>query len=389
MFSKRRKTNQEQASQDLDEDVVDQIADDADSADLSADSSEWGFDSSDVSDNPIDDEAAERNSSSRSSVLEKLPVVAAAIVVLVFGAYFYFSKNASSVPPVPAEVQSIAAILPSPIDSSTPLPVDATVPPVVGMTPPVAAAGSEVDVLPVTAPAPAGDTPPLTEASIVEVPSAPASALVENGKVSVAPSSAAATKPAVAPVAVEGGESTAPLQMDLSDLKVRVEALEAKLVQFNQAADRLPAETQTRVDASLATVMGELDANKKSLEAVLARLEGIETKLSSFQADLAKGQKDPVSTSDPSIKPQVSAAVVRPTQEKPATPVKPAASAPAGPAWVLRAAQPGEAWVSRGTAGELKKVGVGDSLPGVGKIRNIQQSNGRWEIVGSASTIRQ
>ena len=57
--------------------------------------------------------------------------------------------------------------------------------------------------------------------------------------------------------------------------------------------------------------------------------------------------------------------------------------------WVLRAATPDSAWVSAGAnAPDLKRVAVGDSLPGIGKVKEIRQSGGQWQVIGTAGTIR-
>jgi len=57
--------------------------------------------------------------------------------------------------------------------------------------------------------------------------------------------------------------------------------------------------------------------------------------------------------------------------------------------WVLRAATPDAAWVSQGAdSAELRQVRVGDTLPGIGKVRSIQQTDDRWIIMGSKGSIR-
>lgn len=64
-----------------------------------------------------------------------------------------------------------------------------------------------------------------------------------------------------------------------------------------------------------------------------------------------------------------------------------AASSPSG--WVLRAATPDAAWVSTSShASELRRVGVGESLPGIGRVVEIRQNGDVWEVVGSSGTLR-
>jgi hypothetical protein len=57
--------------------------------------------------------------------------------------------------------------------------------------------------------------------------------------------------------------------------------------------------------------------------------------------------------------------------------------------WVLRAAQDGMAWVSPTADGELQRVTVGQSLPGIGKIKSIEVVDGAWQVVGTTGRIRQ
>lgn len=57
--------------------------------------------------------------------------------------------------------------------------------------------------------------------------------------------------------------------------------------------------------------------------------------------------------------------------------------------WVLRAATPESAWVAKdSTSSDLRKVEVGDSLPGIGRINSIRQIGNNWSVVGSNGTIR-
>jgi intracellular multiplication protein IcmG len=57
--------------------------------------------------------------------------------------------------------------------------------------------------------------------------------------------------------------------------------------------------------------------------------------------------------------------------------------------WVLRAATPGEAWVSESaTSSELRHIQVGDTLPGIGRIKAIRQAGDSWIVDGSTGSLR-
>lgn len=59
------------------------------------------------------------------------------------------------------------------------------------------------------------------------------------------------------------------------------------------------------------------------------------------------------------------------------------------PSWVLRAATPNMAWLSpRAGSAELRRVAVGDTVDGIGQVRDIRQEAGRWVVVGTESTVR-
>lgn len=67
---------------------------------------------------------------------------------------------------------------------------------------------------------------------------------------------------------------------------------------------------------------------------------------------------------------------------------KKATSAPS-PSWVLRAATPDAAWVASGPESqELRRVAVGETLRGLGKVKEIRQKGEKWEVIGEKGTLR-
>ncbi|MFA6279431.1 MAG: hypothetical protein WC612_01380 [Bdellovibrionales bacterium] len=76
------------------------------------------------------------------------------------------------------------------------------------------------------------------------------------------------------------------------------------------------------------------------------------------------------------------------TAKKKAAKTKPALPSASAPSWVLRAATPDAAWVSLGKESqELRRVAVGESLQGLGKIKEIRQKGEQWEVVGEKGTL--
>lgn len=63
-------------------------------------------------------------------------------------------------------------------------------------------------------------------------------------------------------------------------------------------------------------------------------------------------------------------------------------SSVAGSGWVLRAATPDTAWVSMGPeAQELRRVTVGETLSGIGKVKEIRQDGESWTLVGTKGSV--
>jgi len=57
--------------------------------------------------------------------------------------------------------------------------------------------------------------------------------------------------------------------------------------------------------------------------------------------------------------------------------------------WILRAATPDEAWVAKDASStELHHVRVGENLPGIGRVLDIQQSGDNWIVKGTHGTVR-
>jgi len=237
-------------------------------------------------------------------------------------------------------------------------------------------------------PAPVAVTPEVAPAKVV----APApekttekAPVVETAK--AAPVVAAPVTEA-APVSAEPKVDTT--AMATADLSVRLEAMEKRLDQVSAAADKAPAAEQSAIqalDQDMRSLKTDLDKLSKRLQALESRPAPVAAAPVAAAPVAAKSEEAKPASPTPAAK-----VVIEPAPKPAATISKPTATAkPAAPAvtWSLRAAQPGEAWVSEGQSKELRKVAVGDTLTGVGKIQQIRQVDGRWEIIGSQATIRQ
>lgn len=176
------------------------------------------------------------------------------------------------------------------------------------------------------------------------------------------------------------------------------------------AKDAKPASTPVaaispEVEQRLKDLSGQVDTLKKSLDeatkrnaSLLTEVEALHKAESKQKAAVAKADKaaaaaledsllggtDPVATPP---KPTEAKAVPKKAKTK----VTPAAkkTTPKAPAWVLRAATPDAVWVATSPeSAELRRVAVGETLPGLGKVKEIRQSGEAWEVVGTSATLR-
>ncbi len=181
----------------------------------------------------------------------------------------------------------------------------------------------------------------------------------------------------------------------LNDLTAQMETLRKSVEQMSQQTQALAAKAEA--------THGSADVT-----ALVQRLNDLEAQLA-----VSKGQKKVKDKQSSIVLPSttdgaVAETTVEKTAKEPAKEVaktsrakKPVAAkkaktkaalsktSPEKGKWILRAATPDAAWVaSSKETTTLRQVRVGDTLPGVGKIRAINQNGASWEVVGSKGSIR-
>lgn len=265
--------------------------------------------------------------------------------------------------------------------------------------------------------APAGEaapavTPPATP--VVDTP-APAPAVVEPTPVA-APAPVPAV-PAVDPAVAE-------------EMRKKISTLETRLADMERELNDLRKQQAQAQPAAAASTSEVSAADFKALE---RRIDALATKAASAPvapkpvpapkseprvpaaAAVPTAAPTPVITSQPASNPTMAApatstvrtAVGAATREgaAPAAPRTPVATSPAAPttltpavptasgnasAWQLRSAQPGRAWLAQQGSQEMRSVGVGDEVKGLGRILSIAQgSDGRWVVRGSMGSVSQ
>lgn len=160
----------------------------------------------------------------------------------------------------------------------------------------------------------------------------------------------------------------------------------------------LPMESRmAQIEIQLTTLQQTLDRNAQEIMQLAARMPTADTQAMEQRLGQLQQQLDNLATQRSTVTTTQTTSVVEPkpvarkTTSKPASePRKARNTQPATSSkWVLRAATPDAAWVSAGAAAtDLKRVAVGDSLTGIGRIKEIRQSGNNWQVIGSTGIIR-
>jgi len=253
-----------------------------------------------------------------------------------------------------------------------------------------------------TAIAPAGALPPKPEAAqpavAVDMAAAP--------QIEAAPAHSASVEPSVG--------SPSPVD-SLKPVPVSLGAHEKPAVRNDGPADSGAATAE--MEARLKALTDQIETLKKALDGATAQNVELLSRIDALQnqktAETLSGksvvdvkpvvkdkQKDVVVKAEQSIEPVVLVPTVQKAKapkkakaEKRAAPKKTAVSLAApvdkGSQWVLRAATPDAAWVSMTRDSmELRRVAVGESLPGLGRVKEIRQSGDAWQLVGETGVLK-
>ena len=208
---------------------------------------------------------------------------------------------------------------------------------------------------------------------------------------------------APAPVAAPAPMPAAPAAASNAD--ARLKEMEAQIESLKKSLDNATAQNTTL----LARIETMQQQQKKKAEKQQEQLDAIQPVVIDKKSEPVKEVKKETSSQDlntlldptmveasqpaPKAKAEVKAATPRKAKvaSKPATAKKSkaASSADQGAQWVLRAATPDAAWVSISRDSmELRRVAIGEALPGLGKVKEIRQSGQTWEVVGETGVLK-
>lgn len=297
-----------------------------------------------------------------------------------------------------------------PMDGGAMPPADPMADPMAGITMPADPAQQPMadGSMPAPMPMDGGMAPQPNVAGIVPPPATPPAAPVVETVVQTPPAGEPAPAPVVtAPVAPAVDPAVA------QEMRSKIESLESRIAEMDRELKTL---RQQQGEAKPAAASSEVTA--ADLKALERRIDALATKAASTAAAPAAAKAAPTPLVAP--KPVAPAPVATPEVRNttmvapatstvrtavgtatgepvisPQTPRAPVASAPAPTAgkvvqWQLRSAQPGRATLSQQGSQEMRNVGVGDEVPGLGRILSIAQgADGRWVVRGSMGSAAQ
>ena len=168
-----------------------------------------------------------------------------------------------------------------------------------------------------------------------------------------------------------------------SGISSRLNSLEQKIENAGNAA------TLSSSGASASDV----SSIKESVSAIIERLNRLEKNIDTISRDIervseaaAKATAVPVAPAQTSQEPRP-----QPPVEASASKPKPQAAAPrvSSSSWQIRAISVGEAVIVRTNGTETRTINIGDSVPGLGTIKDITYKDGGWLIEGSSGSIKQ
>ncbi len=207
-------------------------------------------------------------------------------------------------------------------------------------------------------------------------------------------------------------EPVALQQEQAADTLIDAEPIESPVIDevpsiVEDATAKAPPEQETAVDSAalenqILALQSTLSENEGALqkasaaeEKLTAELEFANNQIGSLKSELealkaSVSAKKADTSSSPAQKTQTSEAPSKPAVPKPEVKkTPPKAVKEKTEQWVMRSAQPGAATLYSKDSGDLRRVEMGDTIGGLGKIQSISIENGRWVVRGSKGSISQ
>ena len=166
-------------------------------------------------------------------------------------------------------------------------------------------------------------------------------------------------------------------------------------------APAMPAMSAPKMPAPSAASVSVSNDVAEKLDSVAAQMDDIAARMDKLERNLSKVEKrgsdiSSLSQELKAVKAQVKATkstmsaerVDAPAMPKAQTAVK-SSSTHAKDVWVLKGIAQGQAWIAKEGSNDIKKVTVGDTVQGLGKITSVGLENNVWTVRGSQGSVTQ
>ncbi len=189
----------------------------------------------------------------------------------------------------------------------------------------------------------------------------------------------AATATPIAVAAATGGDNSA-LETKVNNLENRLNDMDSKLTAIQQA----PAADDSRLN----TIQTTLERLESRLNDMASSGRHVTREASAPVVSVPNNDGGPVEVAAKHVvrkAAKVKKAVTNQwnsTYNRHPTPVSTGSGG-----WQLRGATPGRATLARGS--DIREVGVGESLPGLGQITGVAMINGQWVVQGTQGRLAQ
>lgn len=207
------------------------------------------------------------------------------------------------------------------------------------------------------------------------------------------PATAAPALPVEAPVAAAVVQATTPSVLAVTETAPK----ELALPLTTEAKPSVEAAAVSKIETITAPVpavppVSTSEANTsladKDKEAPPVQLDVDQRKAAAAEYDMHKAGRDVVTPRTKANK-KVEVQHKKPVSVAKASKARAVSKPKIVPSYIIRSIMPGEAWVAdKAHPDALQHVQVGDTLPGIGKVKTISEEADGWRVVGVSSTLR-
>lgn len=180
-------------------------------------------------------------------------------------------------------------------------------------------------------------------------------------------------------------------QPESAEMEARLKAVTDQMESLQRSLDEAMAQNANLM-AQIETLQKEKAAMLEKKEEPVVRVEKKEKPARAAKPAEDVGLYMDALMDHPAVAPDAPVAKkasVKKADKKRETSSSKKATAKKDSGWVLRAATPDAAWISAGRESqELRRVAVGESIPGLGKVKEIRQEGDKWAVVGENGSLR-